>query len=229
MKKLLIIEDEEAISMALEDDFRLEGYDVMVARDGKTGLQLGMDHNFDLILLDVMLPEMTGLEVCKALRRNGLDTPIIMLTAKSQEIDKILGLELGADDYVTKPFSPHELQARVRALLRRSESRSNADGKGILQFGDVRIDFDGHQVLKNGDDVGLTALEFDLLKYFLENDAKVLSRDEILDAVWNEDVLVEPRTVDSHVAHLRRKIEADPAHPRWIIGVRGIGYKFVLR
>ena len=229
MKKLLIIEDEAAISMALEDDFKLEGYDVTVANDGKTGLQLGMDINPDIILLDIMLPGMSGLDVCKALRRNGFDTPIILLTAKSQEIDKILGLELGADDYVTKPFSPHVLQARVRALLRRSESRRSSNRSGIHQVGDLQIDYNGHQVLKNDQDVRLTTLEFTLLKYFLENDGKVLSRDDILDTVWNDDVMVEPRTVDAHVAHLRKKIEDDPSHPKWIIGVRGVGYKFVHR
>ena len=226
MKKILIIEDEEAISMALEDDFRIEGYEVFVARDGKSGLEMGMDR--DIILLDIMLPEIDGIEVCKALRRNGFDTPIIMLTAKSQEVDRIVGLEIGADDYVTKPFSPRELQARVKAVLRRSKSVPSSDTTGILQFGDVSVDFDGHEVLKSGDEIRMTALEFSLLKYFLKNNSKVLSRDDILDAVWSEDVLVDPRTVDTHVAKLRKKIEDDPAHPRWIIGVRGIGYKFTL-
>ena len=228
MKKILIIEDEEAISMALEDDFRIEGYEVFVARDGKSGLEMGMDRDIDIILLDIMLPEIDGIEVCKALRRNGFDTPIIMLTAKSQEVDRIVGLEIGADDYVTKPFSPRELQARVKAVLRRSKSVPSSDTTGILQFGDVSVDFDGHEVLKSGDEIRMTALEFSLLKYFLKNNSKVLSRDDILDAVWSEDVLVDPRTVDTHVAKLRKKIEDDPAHPRWIIGVRGIGYKFTL-
>ncbi len=228
MKKMLIIEDEEAISMALEDDFRLEGYEVKVARDGKTGLEMGMDRNIDIILLDIMLPELDGIEVCKDLRRNGFDTPIIMLTAKSQEIDRILGLEFGADDYVTKPFSPRELQARVKALLRRSESVRNSGKGSVCRFGDVHVNYDGHQVLKGGNEVRLTALEFALLKYFLENQSKVLSRSGILDAILGENVRVESRTVDTHVANLRKKIEDDPAHPRWIISVRSVGYKFVL-
>lgn len=164
----MIIEDEEAISMALEDDFRIEGYEVFVARDGKSGLEMGMDRDIDIILLDIMLPEIDGIEVCKALRKNGFDTPIIMLTAKSQEVDRIVGLEIGADDYVTKPFSPRELQARVKAVLRRSKSVPSSDTTGILQFGDVSVDFDGHEVLKSGDEIRMTALEFSLLKYFLK-------------------------------------------------------------
>jgi len=227
MKKLLIIGNEPLSSVTLEGDFRLEGYDVLVARDGKTGLQLGMTRNPDIILLEVNLPQMTGLEVCKALRKNGINTPIIMISAKNQQIDTVLGLDLGADDYVTKPFSPRELQARVRALLRRSASRNNAEKLGIRQFGDLQVYYKGHQVLKNGQNVKLTTLEFTLLKYFLQNDGKVLSRDDILDAVWNDNVVVEPRTVDAHVAHLRRKIEDNPKDPQWIIGVRGIGYKFL--
>ncbi len=228
MKKILIIEDEEAIRMALEDDFSLEGYDVSSASDGKTGLELAMGPDIDIILLDVMLPEMDGIELCKVLRRNSVYTPIIMLTAKSQEIDRVVGLEIGADDYVTKPFSPRELQARVKAVLRRSESRHESKTTGVLQFGDVSVDFDAHRVLKNGVEIRLTALEFELLKYFLDHCSKVVRRDDILDAIWSEDVLVEPRTVDRHVANLRRKIEDDPSHPRWIVSVRGFGYKFEL-
>ena len=228
MKKILIIEDEDSIRMALEDDFQLEGYEVLVASDGKTGLEMGMDRDIDIILLDIMLPGINGIDVCKMLRKDDFDTPIIMLTAKSQEIDKILGLELGADDYVTKPFSPRELQARVKALLRRSESNRMSRVNHNCRFGDVQVDYGAHQVSKNGNEVRLTALEFTLLKYLLENKSKVLSRDDILDAVWNEQVQVEPRTVDTHIANLRKKIEDDPAHPRWIVGIRGVGYKFVL-
>ena len=228
MKKILIIEDEEAIIMALEDDFNLEGYEVFTAHDGNTGLRMGMNKDIDIILLDIMLPELDGIEVCKSLRSNGVTTPIIMLTAKSQEIDRVLGLEIGADDYVTKPFSPRELKARVKAMLRRCEIVRNSSKSRIRQFDEVCVDFDGHKVLKNGEEVRLTGLEFALLKYFLENNSKVLSRDDILDSVWNENVLVDPRTVDTHVSNLRKKIEDDPAHPRRIIGIRGIGYKFEL-
>ena len=228
MKKILIIEDEKAIAMALEDDFIMEGFEVVVTNNGKSGMEMGMAADIDIILLDIMLPEMNGLEVCKALRKKGIYTPIIMLTAKSQEIDRILGLEIGADDYVSKPFSPRELQARVKAVLRRTELSSKAKNQPIRQFGDIKVDFDGYQVFKGSDEVSLTVLEFALLKFFMENSLKVLSRDEILRAVWGDNVMVELRTVDTHVANLRRKIENDPANSKWIVGVRGKGYKFVL-
>lgn len=226
MKKILIIEDEQAISMALEDDFRLEGYDVTVASDGKTGLQLALRESADIILLDIMLPEMNGMEVFRTLRSHGVHTPVIMLTAKNEEIDRVVGLEIGADDYVTKPFSPRELQARVKAVLRRTLPTQVSTL--TEQFGDVRVDFDGYRVTKKGEEVRFTALEFALLRFLVENRNRVLSRDQILDAVWHENVVVEPRTVDTHIANLRRKLEDDPAHPTWIIGVRGIGYKFMI-
>ncbi|MDX1407414.1 MAG: response regulator transcription factor, partial [Saprospiraceae bacterium] len=212
-----------AIQMALEDDFTLAGYQVAVAADGREGFEKAMTWQPDLILLDVMLPGMDGIEVCRALRQRGNRVPIIMLTAKSQEVDRIVGLEIGADDYVTKPFSPRELQARVKAVLR----RTNRDKPVVRSFGSVEIDIEGHQVARNGQTVNLTALEFSLLKYFLAHRGRVLSRNEILDAVWGEDVIVDPRTVDTHVANLRRKLEEDPANPDWLIGVRGVGYKLV--
>ncbi len=227
MRRMLIIEDEEAIRMALEDDFRLEGFNVTVASDGKAGLALALKQHFDVILLDVMLPEMDGIQVCNELRRNGKDTPVIMLTAKSQEIDRVLGLEIGADDYVTKPFSPRELQARVKALLRRASEPPRKGTGEAERIGEILIDRSGHQVIKNGEEIRLTAREFALLEYFLDNRGKVVSRNNVLNAVWNDDVIVELRTVDTHIANLRKKLETDPSNPRWIIGIRGVGYKLI--
>ncbi|MDX1476624.1 MAG: response regulator transcription factor [Saprospiraceae bacterium] len=224
MNKILIVEDEAAIRMALEDDFTLAGYQVKVAGDGHEGFATAMTWRPDLILLDVMLPGMDGIEVCRALRQRENEVPIIMLTAKGQEVDRIVGLEIGADDYVTKPFSPRELQARVKAILR----RSSATRPTVRGFGNIEIDLDGHNVRKDGQPINLTALEFSLLRYFLAHHGRVLTRDEILDAVWGEDVIVDARTVDTHVANLRRKLERDPAHPQWLLGVRGVGYKLVV-
>lgn len=224
MKKILIIEDEESILMALEDNLRMEGYKVASAVDGEQGLSAARKHKFDLIILDIMLPKMDGFEVCKHLRKEEITTPILMLTAKSQEIDKVLGLELGADDYVTKPFSSRELLARVKALLRRAEKISQDTGK--YSFGDIEVDFTRYETKKKGTLVYLSALEFDLLRFLIEHKGQVLSRDSILDEVWGDDVYVQPRTVDKHIAELRKKIENDPSNPKHILGVRGVGYKF---
>ncbi len=224
MEKILIIEDEESILMALTDDLALEGYEVTSARDGLQGLAMAKEKAHDLIILDIMLPKMDGFEVCKQLRQAGVGTPILMLTAKSQEIDKVLGLELGADDYVTKPFSPRELLARVKAILRRVKgTRQELD---VYRFGDVEIDFKKYEVKKKGQPVYLTSLEFSLIGFLIKHKDRVLDRSTILDGVWGEDVYVLPKTVDTHIGHLRKKIEDDPANPRHIIGVRGIGYKF---
>jgi DNA-binding response OmpR family regulator len=224
MEKILIIEDEESVLMALEIDLRIEGYQVSSARDGITGLSMAKAQGHDLIILDIMLPEMNGFEVCKQLRQSGITTPILILTAKSQEVDKVLGLELGADDYVTKPFSPRELRARVKALFR----RVNQTQQGIDQyhFGDVEVDFKKYEARKGGLPVYLTALEFAMLHFLIKHKDQVVSRDSILDKVWGDDVYVYPRTVDTHIVHLRRKIENDPENPKYILGVRGIGYKF---
>jgi DNA-binding response OmpR family regulator len=224
MTKILIIEDEEAILMALEDNLRLDGYEVQSAADGEKGLSKAMQKTFDLIILDIMLPRMNGFEVCKQLRQAGITTPILMLTAKSQEIDKVLGLELGADDYVTKPFSPRELLARVKALLRRAKQIEQ--GIDRYAFGNVEVDFKKYEVKKGGRSVYLTALEFSLLQFMVQHNGQVLSRDVILDEVWGRDVYIQPRTVDKHIAELRKKIEDDPSLPKYIIGVRGVGYKF---
>ncbi len=224
MEKILVIEDEESILMALTDDLTLEGYEVASASDGLDGLSIAKENRHDLIILDIMLPKMDGFEVCKQLRQAGVGTPILMLTAKSQEIDKVLGLELGADDYVTKPFSPRELLARVKAILRRVKTtREEFD---IYNFGDVEIDFKKYEVKKKGQPVYLTSLEFSLIGFLIKHKDQVLDRSAILDGVWGEDVYVLPKTVDTHIGHLRKKIEDDPANPKHIIGVRGIGYKF---
>ena len=225
MAKILVVEDEESIRMALEDDLSLEGFQVAGAADGEQGLQMAKENSYDLIILDLMLPRLNGTDVCKELRRADITTPIIMLTAKSQEIDKILGLELGADDYVTKPFSPRELLARVKAILRRTSGKQA--GLNDYHFGDLEIDFDKYEAKKKGQVIHLTAYEFSLLHLFLENKNKVLSRDLILDKIWGDEVYVTPRTVDTHIANLRKKIEDDAATPRYIVGVRSVGYKFI--
>ena len=229
MKRMLIIEDEESIRMLLEDDFKVEGYEVLTAANGLRGMEISSKEDFDIILLDLMLPGLDGIEICKRLRRMGNDTPIIMLTAKSDEIDRVVGLEIGADDYVTKPFSPRELQARVKAIIRRSGRSSALVKSEKYAVGDLQIDLLRHTVIKNGKEIKLTALEFSLLRYFLENQFRVLTRDDILDEVWTPDVVVQPRTVDAHIANLRKKIEDEPANPRWILGVHGVGYKAVFK
>lgn len=223
-KKILVIEDEEHIRMGLEDDLTFEGFEVMSASDGESGLTLAQKDRYDCIILDVVLPGCDGFEVCRQLRQSGNKTPVIMLTARDQEIDKVLGLEIGADDYVTKPFSPRELLARIKALLR----RSMPDQKIIKQyrFGSIEVDFEKYRLFKSGEEVHLTAYEFALLRLFIENRDRVLDRNTILDAVWGREVYVTSRTVDTHVAHLRKKIEDDAAHPQYIISVHGVGYRF---
>jgi two-component system alkaline phosphatase synthesis response regulator PhoP len=227
MKKILIIEDEEPIRTALEDDFRLENYEVTVAADGIEGLAKASNQDTDLIILDIMLPGMNGFDICRKLRSQGVRTPVIMLTAKGQEIDRVVGLELGADDYVTKPFSPRELQARVKAVLRRTENGTDERADTLFRSGGLEIDFRQYVCRKNGREVSLTAHEFELLKYLVTNRGKVIKRDELLDEVWGRDVFVTPHTVDTHVANLRKKIEDDPSSPRFILSTRGVGYKFM--
>jgi DNA-binding response OmpR family regulator len=224
MDKILIIEDEQSILMALTDDLSLEGYEITSATDGLQGLAMAKENRHDLIILDIMLPKMDGFEVCKQLRQAGLTTPVLMLTAKSQEMDKVLGLELGADDYVTKPFSPRELIARVKAILRRVKTTQEAFD--TYKFGDVEIDFKKYEVKKKGKPIYLTTLEFSLISFLIKNKDQVLDRSTILNGVWGDEVYVLPKTVDTHIGHLRKKIEDDPANPKHIIGVRGVGYKF---
>jgi two-component system alkaline phosphatase synthesis response regulator PhoP len=227
MNKILIIEDEEPIRMALEDDFRLENFEVIVASDGIEGLAKAENPDIDLIILDIMLPGMNGFDICKKLRSQGIRTPIIMLTAKGQEIDRVVGLEIGADDYVTKPFSPRELLARVKAVLRRMETGPDDRSENLFRSGGLEVDFRQYICHKNDKEVNLTAHEFELLKYLIRNRGRVINRDELLDEVWGKDVFVTPHTIDTHMANLRKKIEDDPYSPRLIISIRGIGYKFI--
>jgi two-component system, OmpR family, alkaline phosphatase synthesis response regulator PhoP len=227
MKKILIIEDEESIRMALEDDFRLEGYEVEVASDGIEGFTKGANTDVDVIILDIMLSGMNGFDICKKLRSKGIKTPIIMLTAKGQEIDRVVGLEIGADDYVTKPFSPRELQARVKAVLRRMETEPDDKAENLFRSGGLEVNFRRYECRKNSNVVSITTHEFELLKYLIRNRGQVISRDELLNEVWGKDVFVTPHTVDTHMANLRKKIEDDPSQPRFIISIRGVGYKFV--
>ncbi len=223
-EKILVVEDEDAILMLLEDDLTMEGYEVATARDGERGLSMAQEGVYDLVILDVMLPRRDGFEVCRQLRGSGAAVPILMLTAKSQEIDKVLGLELGADDYVTKPFSPRELIARVRAILRRGKAPSHRIER--YRFGGVVIDFKKFETSRNGQAVDLTAREYALLRFLIEHRDGAVSRSEILEEVWGGEVEVFPRTVDTHVANLRKKLEDDPSDPRHIVGVRSVGYRF---
>ncbi len=222
MTSILVAEDDPGIALGLEDDLRLEGYDVEVARDGDTAARRARERNFDLIVLDIMLPRKDGFQVCRELRRSGMNTPIIMLTARAQEAEKVLGLELGADDYVTKPFSPIELRARIKAVLRRTAG----EAPHLYSFGDIEVDFRRCELRRNGMVVEISSLEFKLLAAFIHNRGRVLSRDQLLDAVWGSDVHVTDRAVDNHVVGLRRKIEPDPGEPRYIISMRSMGYRF---
>ena len=224
MPKILIVEDEESIRLPLEDNLRLEGYEVSSAKDGMEGLSMAQEENYDLIVLDIMLPKMDGFEVCKRLRQDKITTPILILTAKSQEVDKVLGLELGADDYVTKPFSPRELLARVKAILRRTQQ--TRQGIDFYRFGDIEVDFKKYEAKKGGNPIDLTALEFALLHFLIAQSGQVVHRNKILDEIWGENVFIEPRTVDKHISLLRKKLEDDPQNPKFILGVRGVGYKF---
>jgi DNA-binding response OmpR family regulator len=224
MDKILIIEDDKAILMALKDDLEFEGYEVSAACDGKEGLRLAVSQKFQLIVLDILLPELNGFEVCRKLREAKINTPILMLTAaRTGEMDKVLGFELGADDYVTKPVGSRELAARVKAILRRA--RQEDEPEGIYKFADISVNFKSHEVLKGGKEVGLTALEFKLLKFFIAHKGEVVTRNALLDEAWG-DAIVSPRTIDPHIVHLRKKIENNPSQPEYIISVRGVGYKF---
>ena len=223
MPRILIVDDEPEMVRGLEDNFRFEGYQTLAATTGKEGLVLAVREAPDLILLDIMMPELSGWDVLRALRQKGLDVPVIMLTARGEEVDRVLGLELGADDYVTKPFSLRELLARVRAVLRRPGPRLKFEE---FAFGDVRIRLRGRQVFKAGQEVRLTRKEFDLLRYLVEHRGEVVTRDRLLDEVWGYEQFPTTRTVDTHVLRLRQKFEKDPEHPAWILTVHGQGYKF---
>jgi DNA-binding response OmpR family regulator len=224
MRKVLIVEDDQAMAVALRDGFTYEGYAVHVARDGAAGLRMAEERSHDLLILDVMLPRMSGLDVCRQLRSAGNDTPIIMLTARGQEIDKVLGLKTGADDYVTKPFSFLELMARVEAVLRRTSKSLEAVEQA--SFGDVEMNFKTFEASKAGRAVELSPREFKMMKYFVEHRGEVVTRDQLLDHVWGYEGLPLTRTVDMHIAKLRQKIEDTPSDPRHVITVHRVGYKF---
>jgi two-component system alkaline phosphatase synthesis response regulator PhoP len=222
-ENILLVEDEQALRMTLSDRLQSEGYVVDFSPDGEQGFEKATSLPFDLIILDIMLPRRSGLDVCRDIRLAGLATPILLLTARGQIVDKVAGLKLGADDYVTKPFDTLELMARIEALLRRAPTRT---GQGILHFGSIRVDIRGTQVTREGKSVYLSAREFQLLRYFTEHRGITLSRDEILREVWGYEVGTFTRTVDVHVAGLRQKLEKAPKKPEMILTVPGIGYKF---
>jgi DNA-binding response OmpR family regulator len=222
MPRILAVEDEPAIAAPLKDDLELEGYEVQIATDGEEGLRRAREERFDLVILDVMLPKKDGFEVCRALRRSGVRTPILMLTSRTQDVDKALGLDLGADDYVTKPFSPLELRARIKALLR----RAGGEPLEVYRFGDCEVDFARFELRCGGQAVGLTPLEFKLLATFVRHKGRLLSRDQLLDLVWGPGTAITDRVVDTHIANLRKKIEPQPSAPRFLAGVRGAGYRF---
>ena len=220
--RILVVEDDRAIATALEDDLRLEGYDVEVVRDGPSAIDRASRSRFELMLLDVMLPGKDGFEVCRELKRRGVDTTILLLTARGNESDKVLGLDLGADDYVTKPYSPKELRARIRVLLRR-----NVHGRPeIARFGECEVDFTRGELRRGGKVVPVTPLEFKLLTLFVTRPGRVLTRRVLIDEAWGRDTAITERVVDNQIANLRKKVESSSAEPRFLKSVRGIGYRF---
>ena len=226
MSRILVVEDDEAIAVALEDDLRLEGYQVAVASDGEAAVKEARSGAFDVILLDVMLPKKDGFEVCRELRRAGVASMILLLTARTGESDKVLGLELGADDYVTKPYSPKELRARVKAMLRRGTADRLTTG--VTRFGDCELDMGRGELRRHGKPVATTPLEFKLLALFARRAGRVLTRRTLIDEAWGQDTAITERVVDNQVANLRRKIEPEPSSPRFLKSVKGIGYRFDL-
>jgi len=224
-QKILLIDDEPGLRITLGDRLRSEGYRIETAADGEAGFKRASSGDFDLIILDLMLPGKGGLDVCRDLRQQGFGTPILMLTARDQTVDKVLGLKIGADDYLTKPFEMPELLARVEALLRRT-SKPAASLAAIYQFGSIRVDFRKTEVLRDGQSVPMSAKEFQLLRYFIENRGNTISREELLQQVWGYASTPHTRTVDVHIVWLRQKLEEDPKRPRWILTVHKLGYRF---
>lgn len=225
MSRVLVVEDDPAILRGLADNLAFEGHEVLTAADGETGYRLARESRPDVVLLDLMLPRLGGAEVCRKLRADGIATPIIMVTARGDEVDRILGLDIGADDYVTKPFAVRELLARVRAVVRRAQAQSA--GPGSVSFDDVVVDFRGHEVRRGGVQVEVTRKEMALLQCLVAHAGEAMRRDRLLEEVWGYAADVTTRTVDNHVALLRAKLEKDPKHPRHIATVHGIGYKWV--
>jgi two-component system alkaline phosphatase synthesis response regulator PhoP len=225
MSKILIVEDEPEMVLGLKDNFEFEGYEVATAADGVAGLEQARALKPDLIVLDIMLPKLSGLEVCKTLRGEGVTTPIVMLTARGQEVDKVVGLELGADDYVTKPFSVRELMARVKAILRRADGSPRRLSR--YAFGEVDLDFEVYRATRLGKPLELSPREFELLRYLIERKGETVSRDKLLEDVWGYENYPSTRTVDTHIAKLRAKIGDSGSDPRYVLTIHGMGYKFV--
>lgn len=229
MKNILIVEDEPGMRMGLKDNLEFEGFSVDYAEDGSAGLQKIRANSYDLVLLDVMLPEISGFEICKTIRKEGIKTPVILLTAKGEEIDKVLGLELGADDYVTKPFSLRELLARIKAVIRRGEQAGNDTLKEeIVTIGKLDINFTTYNSKEKGNDIQMSYKEFEVLHYLWKRKNETVSRDDLLHDIWGHDVYITTRTIDNFILKLRQKIETDSKHPKIILTVHGIGYKMII-
>jgi DNA-binding response OmpR family regulator len=228
MSRILIVEDEPNMRMGLKDNLEFEGYEVDAAEDGEAGLNKILNNKYHLIVMDVMMPKISGFDVCKAVRKKGITTPIILLTAKGEEIDKVLGLELGADDYVTKPFSLRELLARIKAILRRGENISPDQLIDKVKIGKVEVDFAAYTAKEEKTDIQMSSKEFDILKYLWENRNKTVSRENLLNEIWGYDEAPTTRTVDNFILKLRQKIEVDFNHPKIIITIHGIGYKLIV-
>ena len=226
MPTILVIEDEKKMREGLRDNLEMEGYAVECTGDGGTGLDMMRGGQFDLVILDVMLPGLSGFEVLKKARAHGVLSPVLMLTARGEEVDKVLGLELGADDYVVKPFSLRELLARVKAILRRAEGRAE-DRSPLVEFGDVAVDFAAYSVHRSGKPVEMTPKEIDILKCLWKNRSRTVTRDQLLTEVWGYDEALSTRTVDNFIVKLRQKLEADPRNPKHILTIHGLGYKFI--
>jgi two-component system, OmpR family, alkaline phosphatase synthesis response regulator PhoP len=224
-KRILLIEDEAGLVMTLADRLQSEGYVVDSRADGDSGLEEASSGAYDLIVLDLMLPRKSGVEVCRRLRLAGIETPVLMLTARGQVVDKVVGFQTGADDYVTKPFDMMELLVRIQALLRRAP-RTSAAAPASFRFGDVQVDFRSAEVKRNGEPVNLSAREFQLLRYLVEHRGSLITRDQLLTEVWGYESLPSTRTVDVHMAWLRQKLEANPRHPEYLLTIRGLGYRF---
>ena len=228
MHKILIVEDEPAMLSGLKDNLEFEGYQVTATENGKKGFEYIKNNKHDLVLLDVMLPDMSGFEICKNIRKHEIKTPIILLTAKSEEIDKVLGLELGADDYITKPFSLRELLARIKAVLRRvSDSNTEKSTSGKVEIGRLIIDFDGYSAYQGDQEIKMTHKEIEIIRFLIQRANKIVSRDEIIEKIWEDNYQPTTRTIDNFILKLRQKIESDPNTPKLIHTVHGVGYKLI--
>jgi DNA-binding response OmpR family regulator len=229
MKKILIVEDELSMVKGLKDNLEFEGFETDTAMDGNLGLEKVLQNKYDLILLDVMLPGVSGFDICKTARKEGVITPIILLTAKGEEIDKVLGLELGADDYITKPFSLRELLARIKAILRRPPiGKEGGVEPEFIDIGNIKVNFKNYVALKGKNEIKMSYKEFEILHYMYMNAGKIIQRDDLMSDVWSIDYEVTTRTIDNFILKLRQKIEADPNNPKIILTVHGVGYKMIL-